>query len=136
MTQEATQLEVPNFEATTDGKKNFTPKKWLERFRQYTKRKYKMDIAELIRGEEMTKADWAAKESQIQDDFVWGIGPEALYQMTRAEYKTEPDKIAIKDLIRLFNEYFHRREIHITTAEYSSGLIKLIQKHQKTSGGD
>ena len=26
--------------------------------------------------------------------------------MTRAEYKTEPDKIAMKDLIRLFNEHF------------------------------
>ena len=26
--------------------------------------------------------------------------------MTRAEYKTEPDKRAVKDLIRLFNEYF------------------------------
>ena len=26
--------------------------------------------------------------------------------MTRAEYKTEPDNIAVKDLIRLFNEYF------------------------------
>ena len=35
-----------------------------------------------------------------------GYGPEALYQMTRAEYKTEPDKIAIKELIQLFNEYF------------------------------
>ena len=34
-----------------------------------------------------------------------GISPEAIYQMTRAEYKTEADKIAIKDLIRLFNEY-------------------------------
>ena len=106
MTQEATQIEVPNFEATTDGKKIFTPKQWLERFRQYTKRKYKMDIAELIRGEEMTQNEWATKENQIQDDFIWGIGPEALYQLTRAEYKTDPDKIAIKDLIRLFNEYF------------------------------
>ena len=106
MTQEATQIEVPNFEATTDGKKIFTPKQWLERFRQYTKRKYKMDIAELIRGEDMTQADWATKENQVQDDFIWGIGPEALYQMTRAEYKTEPDKIAIKELFRLFNEYF------------------------------
>ena len=106
MAQEATQIEVPNFEATTDGKKIFTPKQWLERFRQYTKRKYKMDIAELIRGEEMTQNEWATKENQIQDDFIWGLGPEALYQMTRAEYKTDPDKIAIKDLIRLFNEYF------------------------------
>ena len=97
MTQEATKIEVPNFEATTDGKKIFTPKQWLERFRQYKKRKYKMDIAELIRGEDMTQADWATKENQVQDDFIWGIGPEALYQMTRAEYKTEPDKIAIKN---------------------------------------
>ena len=65
-----------------------------------------MDIAELIRGEETTQADWATKESQIQDDFVWGIGLEAVYQMTRAEYKTKTDKVAIKDVIRLFNEYF------------------------------
>ena len=44
MTQEATQIEVPNFEATTDGKKIFTPKQWLERFRQYTKRKIKRTL--------------------------------------------------------------------------------------------
>ena len=35
-----------------------------------------------------------------------GIGPEALYQMTRAEYKSEPDKIAIKYLVRMFKEFF------------------------------
>ena len=70
MTQEATQIEVPNFEATTDGKKIFTPKQWLKRFRQYTKRNYKMVIAEPIRGEEMTQNEWATKENQIQDDFV------------------------------------------------------------------
>ena len=46
------------------------------------------------------------KDAEIQEDFIWGLGPEALYQMTRAEYKTEPDRIAVKDLIRLFNEYF------------------------------
>ena len=84
-----------------------------------------MDIAELIRGEEMTQKDWATKENQIQDDFVWGIGPEALYQMTRAEYKTEPEKIAIKDLLRLFNEYFLlKKKTHTTTAEKSSGPNK------------
>ena len=59
----------------------------------------------------MTQADWATKENKIQDDFAWGIGPEALYQITRAEYKTEPDKIAIKELIRLFNEYFLPKRI-------------------------
>ena len=31
---------------------------------------------------------------------------EALYQITRAEYKTEPDSIKILDLIRLFTEFY------------------------------
>ena len=60
----------------------------------------------MIRGAEMTQTGWSGKETEIQENSIWGIGPEALYQMTRAEYKTEPDKIAVKDLIRLFNEYF------------------------------
>ena len=34
------------------------------------------------------------------------MGPEALYQIIRAEYKTDPDSINIKDLIRLFLEYY------------------------------
>ena len=106
MATETKQIEVPNFEATSDGKRIFTPKQWFERFRQYTKRKYKMDITELIRGAEMTQNGWTGKEAEIQEDFIWGVGPEALYQMTRAEYKTEPDNIAVKNLIRLFNEYF------------------------------
>ena len=68
----------------------------------------------------MKQNDWATKENQIQDDFVWRIGPEALYQMTRAEYKTEPDEIAIKDFIRLFNPtkkdtYHNRGDIFWTT---------------------
>ena len=105
MTEES-KIEVTNFEAISDGKKIFTPKQWLERFRQYAKRKHKMDITEMIRGAEMAQTGWSGKETEIQEEFIWGIGPEALYQMTRAEYKTEPDKIAVKDLIRLFNQYF------------------------------
>ena len=34
--------------------------------------------------------------------------------MTRAEYKTEPDKIAVKDLIRLFIEYFLPKKKHLS----------------------
>ena len=41
MTPETKQIEVPNFEAISDGKRIFTPKEWLERFRQYTKKKVK-----------------------------------------------------------------------------------------------
>ena len=34
------------------------------------------------------------------------MGPEAPYQITSAEYKTEPDSIKVKDLIRLFTEFY------------------------------
>ena len=57
-------------------------------------------------GEKKWRKTIGHKKKQIRDDFVWGIDPENLYQMTRAQYKTDPEKIAIKDLIRLFNEYF------------------------------
>ena len=53
----------------------------------------------------MTQNDWAIKETKIQGDFIWGIGPEAIYQKTKAKYKTEPDKTVLKDLLRLFNEH-------------------------------
>ena len=34
------------------------------------------------------------------------MGPEALYQIPRAEYKTEPDSVKVKDLIRLFTDFY------------------------------
>ena len=66
----------------------------------------------------MTQTDWATKESQIQDNFVWGIGPEALYQMTRAEYKNELEKMAIKDLIRFFNVCFSQKNTYHRRGEF------------------
>ena len=79
----------------------------MERFRQFTKRKHKIDITPLVKGEEITETGWTTeKEAKIQEDFIWGVGPEAMYQITRAEYKTEPDSINIKDLIRLYAEHY------------------------------
>ena len=49
---------------------------------------------------------WTEKEATFQEDFIWGVGPEALYQIIRAEYETEPDSIKIKDLIRLYTEQY------------------------------
>ena len=67
MTKEI-KIEVPNSDATPDGKRIFTPKQRLERFRQYTKRKHKMDITELIRGVGITQIGWSGKK--IQEDFI------------------------------------------------------------------
>ena len=98
---------VPNLEArATDGNPVFTPRQWLERFRQFCKREHKIDIAPLLKGEDVTDTGWAGKEQIIQEDFLWGVGPEALYQITRAKYKTEPDSMKVKDLIRLFTEFY------------------------------
>ena len=79
---------VPNLEAkATDGNPVFTPRQWLERFRQFCKREHKIDIAPLLKGEDITDPGWTGKEQLSQEDFLWG--PEALYQITRAVSKTE-----------------------------------------------
>ena len=98
---------VPNRETkATDGNPVFTQRQWLERFKQFTKREHKIDITPLLKGEDITDSGWGAKEQAIQEDFIWGVGPEALFQITRTEYKTDPDSIKIKDLIRLYTEYY------------------------------
>ena len=70
------------------------------------KREHEVDIVPLPKGKEITESGWSGKEKLVQEDFIWGVGQEALYQITRAEYKTEPDSIKTKDLIRLFTEYY------------------------------
>ena len=85
---------VPSLKArATDGNPVFTPRDGLERFRQICEREQKMDIAPLLKGEEVTDTGWTEKEQAIQEDFLWptsGVGPEVLYQITRVEFKTEP----------------------------------------------
>ena len=70
---------VPNLEAkATDGNPVFTPRQWLERFRQFCKREHKIDITPLMKGEDIT--NWSGKEQttvkeDVQEDFKWGSGP-------------------------------------------------------------
>ena len=112
---------VPNLEAkASDGSPIFTPRQQLERLRQFTKREHKIDITPLVKGEDITEAGWTAeKEAKLQEDFIWGVGPEALYQITRAEYKTEPDSIKIKDLIRLYTErYLPKRNTYHNRGDF------------------
>ena len=91
-----------------------------------------------MKGDE--KTNWSGKEQTIQEDFIWGVGPEALYQITRAEYKTEPDSISTLDLLRLFTEFYmpkrntyHNREVffcakqteEVTSEEFWRRLIEI-----------
>ena len=110
---------VPNLEArATDGNTVFTPRQLLERFRQFCKREHKIDIAPLLKGEDITDTGWTGKEQIIQEDFR-GVRPEELYQITKAEYKTEPDSIKVKDLIPLFAEfYFPKRNTNHNRGDF------------------
>ena len=50
---------VPNLEAkASDGNPIFSPRKWLERFKQFTKREHKIDITPLLKGENITDTEW------------------------------------------------------------------------------
>ena len=72
----------------------------------------------LLKGEDITDSGWGAKEPAIQKDFIWGVGPEALFQITRAEYKTDPDSIKIKDLIRLYTDYLPKRNTYHNRGDF------------------
>ena len=64
---------VPNLEAkASDGSPIFTPRQWLERFRQFTKREHKIDITPLVKGEDITEAGWTAEKKQKSKKILSG----------------------------------------------------------------
>ena len=105
MTEES-KIEVPNFEATSDGKKDIYTETMARKIPAIRKKETQNGPYRTDTGSRDDTNRLVRKKTEIQENFIWGIGPEALYQMTRADIKTEPDKITVKDLIRLFNEYF------------------------------
>ena len=100
------------------------------------KRKHKIVTAELIWGAEMTQTAWPEKQTEVREDFIRGIGSEVLYQMIRAGYKTEPDKMAIKDLFDYSTSTSYRKETSTTTEVNSSGQSRPKQKPWRISVGD
>ena len=101
MAQQTKTTEVTNFKAITDGKKIFTQKHGFEILRQLKRRKYQLEKTEILRRAKMTKNAPIDEESKNEEEFILGICPEALYQMTLTEHKIKEDKRAIKDWIRL-----------------------------------
>ena len=124
---------VPNLGTKAKvGNPVFTPRQWPERFKQITKREHKIDITPLLRGEEITDSGWTSKGQAIQEDFLWGVAPEALSQITRAEYKTGPDSIKIKNTPNTI----YRNELLTTIEEIFSGRNNQKKKHRRIFGDD
>ena len=65
---------VPNLEArASDGNAKFTPRPWLERFRQFTKREHKIDIAPLINGEDITATETNCNKCGRKGHYAKGL---------------------------------------------------------------
>ena len=71
-----------------------------------TKNRHRTTTDRRKSGWTITDSGWTGKEAAIQEEFIWGVRPEALYQIFRAEYKTEPGCIKTKDLVRLSTEHY------------------------------
>ena len=67
-----------------------------------------MDTAELIKRTGMTRIGLSEKQSEVQEDFIWIIGPETMYQMAMAEYKTE---------YQYWSEFFGTKQTESETQE-------------------
>ena len=64
---------VPNLEAkASDGNPIFTPRQWLERFRQFTKREHKIDITPLVKGKILQKPVGPPKKKQKSKKILSG----------------------------------------------------------------
>ena len=91
---------VPDFDQV------FTPKQRLKNSGSSPNQNAKAISHHGGKGEDITQTGWNEKEQAIQEGYIWAVEPNALYQINRAEYKTEPDIIQIKDLIGLFSGYY------------------------------
>ena len=127
---------VPNLKTkATDGNPEFTPRQWLERIKKISKREHKINVTPLLKAQDVTDTNWAGKEQAIQEDFIWGVGSEALFQVNRAEYETDQDSINIKNLIRLYTEHYLPKRNTIIE-ETSTGRNNQKRKHPKKFGDE
>ena len=90
-----TKKTLPYLEDTgLDGKKQYSPKEWTEKFWHYTKRIYNVDIKQLQPFYTVPTGDlWNTKEPEIRQDFISGAGPSAIEIISKREFDTDPDTI-------------------------------------------
>ena len=58
----------------------------------------------------MTETDRRTKKEKIQEDFLWELGPKAMQQNTRPDCRTEPVKLKIDKILKLYNRHFYRED--------------------------
>ena len=68
--------------------------------------KNEIDRGQLIEEETLTGAEVNRKEEKTKQDFPWALGPETNHQITRSEYRNEPDKVNSDKLIKSYNRHY------------------------------
>ena len=68
-----------------EGKRIYNYRQWVERFKQYAKNKYNIDIGHPIKERTISETKGNMNEKKIQQDFLWALGSEVTHQTTRYE---------------------------------------------------
>ena len=89
-----------------NGKRINNYRQWLDRVKQYMKRKNEIDTGPLTKQETMTGIEWISKEEKIHQDFLWALRPKAAHQITQSEYLTDPDNLRKEKLNKLYKSYY------------------------------
>ena len=85
---------------------------------------------------------WNTKQKKIQQDFLWALGPEATHQITKSDYRTDPDNIRIDKLIKPYNRnslpkinkdksrgnFFCAKQIDTKTPDHWQKLLELEEE--------
>ena len=80
----------------------------------------------------MTGTEWITKEKKVQQDFLSALEPEATHQITRSEYRTQPDKIKTDKLIKLYNRHYLPKRNKNNSRKFSE-QNKPIRQHLKNN---
>ena len=69
-------LQVPCLDENgIDGRRIYKYRQWLERFKQNTKRKYRIDIRPPIKEVTVTETEWNTKENKLYQGFFRHLHP-------------------------------------------------------------
>ena len=79
----------------------------------------------------LTSNSWTEKEPGIRQDFIWGAGPSAIENITKGEFKTNPDTKNTERLLQLFKDYYMLKR---NTYHSRGGFFWAKQKENETPG--
>ena len=108
-------------------KRIYDYQQWLERFKQYTKRKNIKDIRPLIKERTISDTEWNANEEKLPQDFLWSLGAEQ-----PIKGRTEPDKIEINKLNKPYDKLYLPKRIENNRGE-TFWAKQSEQKHRRTN---